>query len=232
MASALAHAGAHVVLWARRDRALSQVASTLQGHGGEILPQRVDVTDPQAVRAATRHALRRFGRVDVLVNNAGIWAGDPVVTLRADTWSKVLRTNLTSVVRVSQAILPAMIRQRHGRIINVSSVSGLLAQPDGAAYGSAKAALIHLTRIMAVELGRSGIRVNGIAPGLFRTSMTADVFEDRRWVARRRRQVPLGRFGEPEDLAGLIVFLAGPGSDYLTGQTIVVDGGASLCVGR
>ena len=228
MARALADAGARVVLWGRRRAGLERVAAELPAAESRPIIQRVDVTDRAAVHRAVRQTLRATRRIDILVNNAGIWGGDPVHTLRLNVWNEVLRTDLTGVFLVSQAVVPAMIRQRYGKIIHISSTSGLVAYPDGAAYGAAKAGVIHLTRIMAVELGPHGIRVNSIAPGLFRTDMTADIFADRRWLAKRRREIPLRRFGEPDDLGALAVFLASAGSDHITGQTIVIDGGASL----
>ena len=228
MALAMAEAGASIIGWARHPGRLQQVSRTLQAFGGPVLMQTVDVTDERAVRRAVSQALRRFRRIDILVNNAGIWDGDEFPKLKLSSWSRVLTTDLTSPFIVSQAVLPAMMRRRYGKIIHISSTSGVIAHPHGAAYGSAKAALMHLTRIMAVELGRYGVRVNAIAPGTFRTDMTADVFTDRAWVAKRTKRIPLGRFGQPSDLAGLAVFLASPGSDYITGQTIVIDGGASL----
>lgn len=228
MAVALAQAGCSLVLWARHAAKLKTVARRCQSWGRPVLIQQVDVTAPAQVRRAVAQALRRFGRLDVLINNAGIWDGDWLTTLRLEAWSRVMATDLTSVFVVSQAAVPSMIRRRYGKIINISSTSGILAHPHGAAYGAAKAGVMHLTRVMAVEWGPYGIRVNSVAPGTFRTGMTADVFADRAWVARRARQIPLRRFGEPEDLAGLVVFLASPASDHITGQTIVIDGGASL----
>ena len=228
MALALARAGASVIGWARHTGRLRRIAAAVEEHGQAALVQQVDVTDARAVRRAVAQALRRFGRLDILINNAGVWGGEAVPRLSLGAWSRVLAADLTSAFVVSQAVLPAMIRRHYGKIIHISSTSGLLAHPHGAAYGTAKAGLIHLTRIMAVELGRYGIRVNAIAPGTFRTQMTADVFADRAWVARRKRRIPLGRFGEPRDLDGLVVFLASSGSDFITGQTVVIDGGAIL----
>ena len=230
MALALARAGASVIGWARHAGRLRRIAAAIEEQGQAALVQRVDVTDARAVRRAVAQALRRFGRLDVLVNNAGIWGGEDVRRLSLGTWSRVLATDLTGAFIVSQAVLPAMIRRRYGKIIHISSTSGLIAHPHGAAYGTAKAGLMHLTRVMAVELGRDGVRVNAIAPGTFRTDMTADVFADRAWVARRKKRIPLGRFGEPHDLDGLVVFLASRGSDFITGQTIIIDGGAVLAV--
>ena len=231
IAVALAQAGASVILWARHTAKLAQVARRCQSLGHPVLIQQVDVTAPAQVRRAVAQAVRRFGGLGILVNNAGIWEGDPLTTLRLEAWSRVVTTDLTSVFIVSQAVMPSMLRRRYGKIINISSTSGILAHPHGAAYCAAKAGVMHLTRVMAVELGPYGIRVNSVAPGLFRTDMTADVFADRRWVATRARQIPLRRFGEPEDLAGLVVFLASSASDHITGQTVVIDGGASLAIG-
>lgn len=232
MAQALAQAGADLVLWGRHRERLTQQVRRLQRlapHAG-ILPQVVDVTRPAQVRRALAAAIRRFSRLDVLINNAGIWDGDDARRLTRRQWDAVLETDLTSVFFVSQAVAPLMIRRRYGKIIHISSTSGLIAHPHGAAYGTAKAGLMHLTRVMAVELGRDGVRVNAIAPGTFRTDMTADVFADRAWVARRKKRIPLGRFGEPHDLDGLVVFLASRESDFITGQTIIIDGGASLAL--
>lgn len=231
MALALAQAGADVVLWARRRAHLASTDRAIRRLGRRTLLQGVDVTHPAAVRQAVRQATRRFHRLDILVNNAGVWGGDPFTTLTLKTWRTVLETDVVSLATISQAVAPAMIRRGYGKIINISSTSGILSLPEGAAYGSAKAAVMHLTRIMARELGPRGIRVNSIAPGLFRTDMTADLFDDRAWIAKRRKQIPLRRFGEPADLASTVVFLASAGSDHVTGQTLVVDGGAILTIG-
>jgi len=228
MAEALARAGADVVLWGRDVRALNAQRSHLRGVPVRVLAQRVDVTDPAAVRRAIHTILRQFKRIDILINNAGIWGGDPALRLRRSTWDEVIETDLTSVFFVSQTVVPSMMKQGYGKIINISSTSGVIAHPDGAVYGTVKAGLMHLTRILAVEWGPSGVRVMGIAPGVFRTDMTRDLFEDRRWSKARQAEIPLRRFGEPEDIMGLAVFLASGASDHLTGQTIIIDGGASL----
>lgn len=228
MAEAFAQAGASVILWARDARALAREAARLHVPARRILTQVVDVTRPSLVRRAAQAAARRFGRLDILVNNAGTWAGDEALKLTRRDWDLVVETDFTSVFTVSQAVVPYMIRQRYGKIVNIASTSGIMALPHGAAYGSVKAALMHLTRILAVEWGPLGVRVTGIAPGLFRTEMTRDLFADRRWCRKRLAEIPLRRFGEPDDLKGLAVFLASAASDHLTGQTIVIDGGASL----
>jgi len=228
IAQAYARAGADLILWGRDERALKTQAARLQPTGRRILTQRVDVTQPAQVRQALRFALRQFRRIDILVNNAGIWGGDPALTLDRRTWDQVLTTDLTSVFFLSQAVARSMVKRGYGKIINLASTAGVMAIPHGAAYASAKAALMHLTKVLAVEWGPHGIRVTGIAPGVFRTDMTRDLYEDRRWMKRRLAELPLRRFGEPEDLHGLAVFLASSASDHITGQTILIDGGASL----
>ena len=228
IARALGDAGAHLILWARDLPALERQAAQRSRSSSRPLIQRVDVTQPAMVRRALRQAVRRWPRIDILVNNAGIWDGDAAIRLTRRAWDRVVATDLTSVFFVSQAVAPLMIRQRYGKIINLASTSGLMALPEGAAYGTVKAGLMHLTRILAVEWGPHGIRVVGIAPGVFRTDMTRDLFADRRWSRRRRAEIPLRRFGEPDDLVGLAVFLASSASDHITGQTIVIDGGPSL----
>ncbi len=230
MAQACAQAGATLILWARDARALTRQAEHLHLISSRLLTQPVDVTRHTRVRSAVRTALRAFGHVDVLINNAGVWDGDEARTLSRQSWDTVVETDLTSVFFVSQAVVPSMIRRRYGKIINVASTSGVLALPHGAAYGSAKAGLMHLTKILAVEWGPYGVRVVGIAPGIFRTHMTRDIFADRRWSVARQAEIPLRRFGEPEDLGGLAVFLASSASDHMTGQTVIIDGGASLTV--
>ena len=230
IAQAFAEAGATLILWAKNARRLERQTTTLHSSAHQRLAQPVDVTNHAAVRRAVHAALRRYGRIDILVNNAGIWDGDAALTLSRRAWDRVVETDLTSVFFVSQAVAPAMIKQGYGKIINVASTAGILAIPHGGAYGTVKAGLIHLTRILAVEWGPYGVRVNGIAPGVFRTDMTRDLCADLRWARRRQAQIPLRRFGEPEDLQGLAVFLASRASDYLTGQTIIIDGGACLTV--
>lgn len=228
MSEALAQAGGDLIVWARHERPLQRQAKKLSALGSRVLAQPVDVTKQATVRSAVHRALKQFGRIDILLNNAGIWGGDEAFTFGRRVWEEVIGSNLTGAFFVSQAVAPSMARRGYGKIINVSSTSGVRAHEQGAAYGASKAALIHLTRILAVEWGRFGIRVTGIAPGLFRTDMTSEEFADRPWLTRRRAEVPLRRFGEPNDLAGLAIFLAASASDHLTGQTIVIDGGASL----
>ena len=230
MARALAAAGADLILWARDADALARQAAQCSPASRRVLCQAVDVTRQSLVRSSLRRALKQYGHIDILINNAGIWDGDAALRLGRRAWDRVVETDLTGAFFVSQAVAPSMIRRRYGKIINVASTSGVLALPEGAVYGTVKAGLMHLTRILAVEWGPYGVRVTGIAPGVFRTDMTRNLFADRRWSRRRQAEIPLRRFGEPEDLGGLAVFLASHASDHITGQTIIIDGGASLTV--
>jgi NAD(P)-dependent dehydrogenase (short-subunit alcohol dehydrogenase family) len=228
MSHALAQAGADLILWARDERRLERQAKALRVGSQRVLAQAVDVTNQPLVRRAIRVAIQRFGHIDVLINNAGLWGGDEALRLTRREWDDVVETDLTSVFFVSQAVVPSMIKRRYGKIINIASTAGVMALPHAAVYGTVKAGLMHLTRILAVEWGPYGVRVTGIAPGVFRTDMTRDMLADRTWSQRRQAEIPLRRFGEPQDLGGLAVFLASSASDHITGQTIIIDGGASL----
>jgi NAD(P)-dependent dehydrogenase (short-subunit alcohol dehydrogenase family) len=228
MAAALAGAGAELILWGRDLKALERQAKIVGRWTSRVLTQRVDITDDHAVQRSVRMALRRFGRIDILLNNAGIWGGDDALTLTRRVWDRVIDTDITALLFQSQTVARSMARRRYGKILTISSTSGVMALPHGAVYGSMKAALMHLTKILAVEWGPKGIRVVGIAPGLFRTEMTRDIFTDAAWLKHRRAEIPLRRFGEPDDLAGLAIFLASAASDHITGQTIIIDAGASL----
>ena len=228
MASALANAGADLILWARDARRLKQQAERLRAQAQRVVVQPVDVTHHLLLRRAVHSALEELGHIDILINNAGIWGGDEALTLGRRTWDAVIETDLTSAFFVSQAVAPSMIKRRYGKIINIASDAGVMAIPHGAAYGTAKAGLMHLTKILAVEWGPYGVRVVGIAPGVFRTDMTRDMYADHRWMKARQAEIPLRRFGEPNDLGGLAVFLASSASDHITGQTLIIDGGASL----
>jgi len=229
MSHALAEAGADLILWARDKRRLDRHAESLPA-SRRVFPQVVDVTDHLEVHRAIRTAVRAVKHLDILINNAGIWGGDQALTLSRRSWDAVVDTDLTGVFFVSQAVAPVMMQRRYGKIINIASTAGVLALPHSGVYGTVKAGLMHLTRILAVEWGPYGIRVNGIAPGSFRTDMTRSMFANRAWVKRRQAEIPLRRFGEPEDLGGLAVYLASTASDHVTGQTIIIDGGASLTV--
>jgi NAD(P)-dependent dehydrogenase (short-subunit alcohol dehydrogenase family) len=230
MATALGEAGAALVLVGRTSRPLDETAAQLRDHGMEVMPCVCDVTRPHEVETAVARALERFGRIDILVNNAGTAWGAPAVEMPAEAWHSVLETNVTGTFLMTQCVGRAMIaRGRGGKIINIASIAGVKgvdpAVLDAVGYSASKGAVIALTRDLAVKWARHGIAVNAIAPGFFPSQMT-------RWVIEHRgeellRTIPLGRLGGEDDLKGAVVFLAGRASDFVTGQVLAVDGGAT-----
>ena len=225
-ASVLASVGAEVVASARRLDRLEELGES----SPRIHPVQADVTVEDDRRRLVGTTLERFGRIDVLVNNAGMSSGGPEKQANIDVFRSVLALNLEAVFALSQAVAEPMRAQGSGSIVNVSSMFGLVASvpvPD-AAYVASKSALNGLTRELATQWGVDGIRVNAIAPGWFLTEMTTELFEDektQRWLAR---QIPLGRPGQIEELDGVLVFLASDASSYCTGQVIAVDGGYTI----
>ena len=225
-ASVLASAGAEVVASARRLDRLEELGES----SPTIHAVQADVTVEEDRRRLVGTTLERFGRIDVLVNNAGMSSGGPEKQAHIDVFRSVLALNLEAVFALSQTVAEPMRAQGSGSIVNISSMFGLVASvpvPD-AAYVASKSALNGLTRELATQWGVDGIRVNAIAPGWFLTEMTTELFEDektQRWLAR---QVPLGRPGQIEELDGVLLFLASDASSYCTGQVIAVDGGYTI----
>ena len=192
--------------------------------GADVLAVHCDVSDPAQVRAAAAAVDAAFGRVDALVNNAGIAVFKPILETSFDEWRKVLGTNLDGAFLCTQAFAPLMLRGGGGAVVNIASISALRASTLRVAYGTSKAALVHLTRQQAVELGDVGIRVNAIAPGPVETEMAKLVHS----VAVRsdyHDAIPLARYGTPEEMAATVGFLCGPGAAYINGQVLAVDGG-------
>jgi len=183
----------------------------------------VDVADSGGVTAAAEQIIAETTRVDILVNNAGITRDGLLMRMSDADWDAVLNTNLKGAFHFTRALARSFIRQRSGRIINVASVIGLMGNAGQCNYAASKAALLGFTKSVARELASRGITVNALAPGFVETDMTGGLTEELK--ANILRQVPLGRFGQPEDIAQAAVFLAGPGARYVTGQVLVVDGG-------
>jgi len=222
----LAEAGAEVVAAARRLDRLEELA----GMNPRIHPVQADVTDEDDRSRLVAAATERFGRLDVLVNNAGAGSGGEGEQADVAVFRSILRLNLESAFALSQLAAAPMRKQRCGSIVNISSMFGLVASvpvPD-AGYVASKSGLNGLTRELAAQWGADGVRVNAVAPGWFLTELTTELFEDektQRWLAR---QVPLGRPGKPEELDGVLLFLASDASSYCTGQVIAVDGGYTI----
>ncbi len=226
----LAEAGADLVLAARRFQKLQQLAEDLRALGVRALPIEADVTRHHQVQQLVQAALREYGRIDILVNNAGVGPEEARIDhMNIDEFRKVMEVNLYGTLMCARAVSRVMIEQGMGRIINISSIFGLRADAkrSSAAYCASKAAVLNLTRELGKQLAPYGVRVNGIAPGLFPTEMTAWHWETPERAAKAVRS-PLGRSGREDDMKGVIVFLASPASDYIVGQTIVVDGGQIL----
>jgi gluconate 5-dehydrogenase len=221
-ARALAAAGARVAINGRTANAVEAVVSGIDG----AVAAPFDVTDESAVA----HAVERLGAVDVLVNNAGMTIRRPLVELEPDAWRQVLDVNLTSAFLVARAVVPGMIERGRGKIVNVCSVMSELARPTIGAYAASKGALKMLTRSMCAEWARYGVQANGIAPGYLRTDLNVVLQNDAEFDAWLRARVPAGRWGEPDELGGAVVFLASPASDFVNGQLLVVDGGLSAVV--
>jgi 3-oxoacyl-[acyl-carrier protein] reductase len=183
----------------------------------------VDVADQAAVQKAAAEIFEQFGRVDILVNNAGVTRDGLSMRMSMDDWDTVLNTNLKGAFNFTQAVMRPMIKQRSGRIINISSIAGLTGNAGQANYAASKAGLIGLTKTLARELASRGITVNAVAPGLIETDMTTVLSEEIRQSILQK--VPLGKLGEPEDIAGAVAYLASPEAKYITGQVLTVDGG-------
>jgi len=230
IARGLARAGALTVLNGRDAGALAGARGTIEGEGGRADVAVFDVTDRDAVRSAIAGLEARHGAVDVLVNNAGIQRRHPVTEFPLEDWDAIIATNLTAPFLVSQAALPGMKARGRGVIINIASLMSELGRPTIVPYTAAKGGVRQLTRGLATELGPAGIRVNAIAPGYFVTEMNRALIDNKEFDTWVRGRTPMRRWGDPDELAGIAVFLASDAASYITGQTIFVDGGMSVCV--
>ncbi len=222
---ALAEAGAHVVLAARSADQLVAVADEVRDRGRRALTVPTDVTDETSVAELATRTLAEFSRVDVLVNNSGVVASTPLLEQSADEWDTVHATNVRGTFLVTRAIGRHLVDQGHGKVINVASNFAFNGIPNHAAYASSKAAAVGFTRSVAVEWARYGVQVNALAPGYFATDLNADVRADRESYERILRGVPARRMGEAAELGPWLVLLASSASDFMTGETIVIDGG-------
>jgi 3-oxoacyl-[acyl-carrier protein] reductase len=220
-------AGAKVAVVSRSEVNSSKVAAALESiRPGSAKAYAVDVADFDAVQTVGEQIVADFGRVDILVNNAGITRDTLAMRMSSDDWDAVLDTNLKGSFNFIRSVLRMMIKQRSGRIINISSVSGLMGLAGQANYAASKAGLIGLTKALAKEVASRGITVNAVAPGFIDTDMTAVLNEEIRKGALA--QIPLARFGRPEDIASAVGFLSGPSASYITGQVLAVDGGMAM----
>jgi NAD(P)-dependent dehydrogenase (short-subunit alcohol dehydrogenase family) len=227
IALALAEAGAAVVLAARREAELGKARSEIEALGGRAATLAVDLADRARLKAAAIESAQPFGPPDILVNAAGINVRKPLLDVTEADWDAVLGTNLGAPFFLAQALAPAMIERRWGRIINIASLQSVRAFPMGAPYGSSKGGVAQLTRAQAQAFSPHGVTANAIAPGFFATELTAPVVRDKRRWKKMAESTFMGRNGELADLRGTAVYLASRASDYVTGQVIFVDGGFS-----
>jgi gluconate 5-dehydrogenase len=230
IAQGLARAGASVVLNGRRIEAVEPAARALTAQSLKASTAIFDVTDRDAVRAAVTAIESEHGRIDVLVNNAGIQRRGALADFSQQDWDDIIATNLTAPFVVSQAVLPGMIARKSGKIVHIASLMSELARPSVVPYTAAKGGVRQLTRGMAVELAPHNIQVNAIAPGYFATEMNRALIDNAEFNAWVCKRTPAGRWGQPDELAGTAVFLASSASNYITGQLLIVDGGMSVAL--
>jgi 3-oxoacyl-[acyl-carrier protein] reductase len=222
-AKALAQAGATVAVAARNQQKLDELVAEITHTQGKAQAFAMDVTNEDEVKSQIKQAISQFGKIDILINNAGITRDQLVMRMKRADWDAVLTTNLTSAYLCIQQVIPTMLKQRWGRIINISSVFGQMGQAGQANYAASKAGLIGLTMAIAREVASRNITCNAVAPGFIETNMTAALSEEFKQAAVK--QIPLGRVGNPEDVASAVRFLASDEASYITGQVLGVNGG-------
>ncbi len=225
----LAQAGAKVVVCSRKPDGVQSVADEIQAAGGQALAVQAHVGKAEDVAALVTRTLALWGRIDIVVNNAGTNPHfGPLLTADEGQFDKIMDTNVKGAFRLCKAIVPYMEQQGGGKIINIASIAGLRPSPAMGVYCVSKAALLMLTQVLAMELGRANIQVNAIAPGVIKTRLSEALWQTPQIAEPILGRMPLGRFGEPEDIAGLALYLASPASDYITGAVFVVDGGLNV----
>jgi NAD(P)-dependent dehydrogenase (short-subunit alcohol dehydrogenase family) len=224
---ALARAGADLVITSRDANTLEGFRSEIEGLGRKVLPLALDVRNYESIQKMVEQAVGHFGKIDILVNNAGCNVRKPALDVTWEDWNLVLDTNLRGTFFVAQAVARQMISRKYGRIINIGSVTSVAGYAGLGPYGASRGGVKQLTMSLADDWGPHGITVNCLAPGWFKTAQNAVMYENQEWVEYLKDRIPLKRPGQPTDLDGAIVFLASDASEYVTGQTLLVDGGIS-----
>lgn len=228
MSMALAEAGADVVMVARGPVKLAEAEKEVADMGVRTLAIAADVTVAEDVEKMVGKALAKFGKIDILVNNVGTYIGKPIVESTTEEWLDMINTNLTTTYLCCRAVGKHMIERKRGKVVNMAAAIGALGARNASAYCASKGGVIQLTRALAVEWAKYGITVNAIAPGTMETEITKKMLEDPKVRKAVEGKIPMKRIGYPSDLAGAVIFLSASGSDYITGQTMFVDGGFSV----
>jgi gluconate 5-dehydrogenase len=226
-ARALAQAGANLILTSRRRESLAPFAAEIESLGRRAISLELDVHDQKSIERMAAEAEAAFGQIHILVNNAGCNVRKPALNVTWDDWNQVLDTNLRGTFFVAQAVARSMIANNYGRIINIGSVTSVFGYAGLAPYGASRGGVRQLTMSLADDWGRHGVTVNCLAPGWFRTEQNKVLYESKEWVEYLVDRIPIKRPGQPHDLDGAVVFLASEESRYITGQTLLVDGGIS-----
>ncbi|MGC8602250.1 MAG: SDR family NAD(P)-dependent oxidoreductase [Desulfomonilaceae bacterium] len=225
IAMALAGVGANVALYARNRNDLESVKNTIESLGRRAEIFCVDVLDKNTLDEAAKDTIKAFGHVDILVNNAGVNIRKPVLELAPEEWDLVINTNLKGYFLMAQAVVPHMLDRSYGKVINMASIFGAVGLSSQLAYASSKGGVIQMTKVMALEWAKQGIQVNAIAPTYFETPLVAQLRNDSERYNFIVERTPMGRWGQPDEIAGIAIFLASQASDFITGQTIFIDGG-------
>jgi len=229
LAKSLASVGAQIVVVNRRAPEGEAAAQGIKQEGGSAISIPADISQKKSVEEMVGKTLKRYGRIDILVNNAGVIVRKPAEETEEKDWDLTMGINLKGLFFCCQVVGKQMIKQKKGKIINLSSVAATFGLKNRAPYNASKAGVSQLTKSLALEWAKYGINVNAIGPGIIRTALNeAYIDSDPEKKRKMIQKIPLGRFGKPEDLSGIVIFLASPASDYLTGQTIYVDGGYSI----
>jgi len=222
---ALAKAGAHVVVSDINLDDCNKVVEEIKAIGKEGLAVKADISNPEEVKEMVKSTVKRFGKIDILVNNAGIYMQKSLTDSTEQDFDRILDINLKGVFLCSKAVVPEMIKQGKGKIINITSIAGQVGFANSSAYCASKGAIINITRELALELAQYKINVNAIGPGVIETPMTKNLLEDKATKETLLANIPLNRIGKPEDIANAALFLASNKADYITGITLFVDGG-------
>jgi NAD(P)-dependent dehydrogenase (short-subunit alcohol dehydrogenase family) len=228
IAVGLARAGARLALCARSREGLAETRAAVEAAGGEARIFEMDVLSRASVRDAVSAAVASYGRIDILVNNAGVNVRKPTLELAEEEWDRVVDTNLKGYFLVAQAVGAHMVERRSGKVINVSSIFGAVGMNNQLAYAASKGGVAQLTKVMAIEWAPHGVTVNAVGPTYFETPLVAALRNDPERFRFINERTPMGRWGQPEELVGTIVYLAAPASDFVTGQTVYVDGGWTI----